>query len=139
MKVMLKTKETLHEEGFKESWQGLYIGEKRQPEALVKRPVIPYLGTEVEIIEFDWDDYTRDRMEIKIGQSRITIPAGIVALADLRRLVKKPTIFKVRGRRNSDSEAKFHPEIGFRFDCGLSELNTENARKLATWILKVSK
>lgn len=78
------------------------------------------------------ENFRRKRRDDLIGDA-------IVALADLRRLVKKPTIFKVRGRRNSDSEAKFHPEIGFRFDCGLSELNTENARKLATWILKVSK
>jgi hypothetical protein len=136
MKFKMKSWEELEAEGFKWSWDRLYIGEKRNPEVSVHPSFKDlYMGQEVEVINVDPD--ANNNQVSFVGRSGRTVSCSYLLFeksAQLIKLSKKPKKLKLK-----DKEAKFFKSIGFNFPCAWSELSEKDAIKVASWILRVTK
>lgn len=135
--IVLKTARQLSDEGFKPGYYW-YLGDRKHPERkILSNYVELYGGKTLEVVEIqpDGGKITFQGIEKRVCLDYSFFIDGIKIL----KLHKKPKVLFLRGKRDRDSEAKYFEGHGFHFSCDLSELKTSEARKLAQWVLKVSK
>lgn len=129
MKAVFKTKEEFLAEGFKESYNTIYIGDKKHPDACLRLHVLGQLGgKQVEVVEvYDAQAgmvtvlYGRHTYNVHTWALREHVDFGMIA---------KPATLMIRGKA-----AKFYG-ISFKFSCDHDELTTKEAVKLAKWVLQ---
>ena len=132
MKATFKTKEQFLADDFKDGYNIFYRGDKKNPDAKVRAHLVANLGgKEVDIVSVD----DADAGIVVCYYKGRTYFANTWMFNEnvLFDKIKRPKTLKLLGE-----EAHFYG-IGFKFDCDFKELKTEDAVKLATWVLKMAR
>jgi hypothetical protein len=132
MKAIFKTEKEFLDMGFKPDYRSYYDGDKKSPRATVRTHLIENLGgQEVEITHVENVD--RGHICIRFKSSQYQVETWMLRGKILFKEIHVPKELKMRGKK-----AVFFG-IGFSFPCDFSDLRTQEAVKVAKWILKVSR
>jgi len=136
MKATLFSIEELADKGFKFSEPNgyVYIGNSKWPTYKFNMALIHMLGKTCEVVSIEDHKYRKEptvHLRDDIGQERD------VPLFLLKTKLKIPKRIELKLNRTSSPGSYFG--MSFKFPCSWSELNREEAIKVARWILKVTK
>lgn len=128
----------LAEEGYKfsESSGFVYIGDNRWPTYKFALNLIHLLGGKYEVVGIEKLNWKKE-IHVKISDGLGNILSVPSVLIKNKNKIKTPKTVTLKLKDNYD-EAEFSG-LGFRFPCGWKNISKNEARKVATWILRVSK
>lgn len=143
MKVKIKSREQLYKEGWKRNNEGMHLGDavSRSEHRINLQIVFHVLGSEVDILDFSSNTSGAGPRFLITDKNGFDcwVPWYILEGEHPKRKAFKDYIVEKRIGNNRGLNVFNKKFKTFNFDCSYSKLDRASARKLASWILEVSK
>ena len=120
----------LAKKGYKESEQHWYLGIAKYPTVKISKNLSELLGKKFRLLNVEFERYGGPRYEVEWLGEVFLLPQHVVKTKVKKRKTMRMIV--------KNQVAKFNG-FGFNFPCECRDIGVEETRKLAQWVLKVTK